>query len=440
MEDFAHWLLSNSFKVLPLMGLLCLCELAFGRWVAPRWRYLLWILVVLRLLAPSGVESRLSVYNLRQALLAEEARVEMASPAISVELAEARRELASIQSGRFHLWGIFLTVWACGAAAFGTLAWRRCRKLGAMVRAGRPVNDPRLLAALWSGQSRLGVRAIPEALETAAVSSPALTGVFRPRLLFPPGLLERLSDAELEHVVMHELAHLKRHDLAVGYLALAAQTLHWFNPLAPLVCRRLRALREQACDELVLGVLDVAGRKAYGHALIRLLGSGHNNPAPAGLAGVAEDKKQITRRIQMIGSFKKRSALCTVLSVSLFALCCATCLSDAKTAPVKGPATRALAAKSGSHRLGSFVIPKVKFQGAAIDKVAAYLTEQSKAVDPAKKGVEIKVDATAADTMVTMNAERIPLSSALSAICKAGGLKYATSPAGVKIYKTPAAK
>ena len=441
MEGFAHWLLSNSFKALPLVGLLWLCELAFGRWVAPRWRHLLWALVVLRLLVPPGLESQLSVYNLRQALLSEEARVEMAAPGISMEIAEARRELASIQPARFHLWGIFLAVWSCGAVAFGAFAWRRCRKLGVVVGAGCPVDDPRVLAALRRCQRRLGVRAAPEAVETAAVSSPALMGVFRPKLLLPPGLVGRLSAAELEHVVMHELAHLKRHDIAFGWLTLAAQTLHWFNPLAPLVGRRLRSLRELACDELVLSKLEVAERKAYGHALIKLLDSGQSNLAATGMAGVLEDIKQITRRIQMIGSFKKRSALCTVLSVSLFGLFCATCLSDATKQTAKPSlGAKAACAKAGSHRLSSFVIPKLQFKDESIEKVAAYLSEQSKAVDPAKKGVVVTVDANATAAKVTLNAEKVPLDKALNAICKAGGLKYAFSPAGVKIFKAAATK
>ena len=53
-------------------------------------------------------------------------------------------------------------------------------------------------------------------------------------------------------VLLHELAHLKRHDLAVNWLLGLLQSVHWFNPALWLVFRRVRADREVACDELVL--------------------------------------------------------------------------------------------------------------------------------------------------------------------------------------------
>ena len=58
-----------------------------------------------------------------------------------------------------------------------------------------------------------------------------------------------LDLAQLRHVFLHELAHLKRFDIAVGLLTAVVQTVHWFNPLVWLAFRRMRDDREVACDD-----------------------------------------------------------------------------------------------------------------------------------------------------------------------------------------------
>lgn len=80
---------------------------------------------------------------------------------------------------------------------------------------------------------------------------PVVWGIFRPRLMLPLAA-KNWSSEQLQSVLLHELAHIKRRDVLGQLLAQFACTLHWFNPLVWLAAWRMHVERERACDDLVL--------------------------------------------------------------------------------------------------------------------------------------------------------------------------------------------
>lgn len=160
-------------------------------------------------------------------------------------------------------------------------------------------------------------------LITPSVATPALYGWLRPRLLFPPGLLERLTPDELSHVLAHERAHVERRDLCALSLLRAATLLHWLNPLAWLLLRRAREDCELACDERVLDRLSQDQRPAYGCALLRVVQLTTSPEAPlaappSGIA-MAADGRQLHQRIAMIATHRTATTRRTVFAGLLFA-------------------------------------------------------------------------------------------------------------------------
>ena len=111
--------------------------------------------------------------------------------------------------------------------------------------------DPRLAEMLEAAQRRLGIRQHVHVRLDARRTIPMIWGLWRPRLLLPAEALD-WDDSQLHSVMLHELAHVKRRDLAVQCLLQAACALHWFNPLVWLAAWRLQAEGERACDDLVL--------------------------------------------------------------------------------------------------------------------------------------------------------------------------------------------
>ena len=85
----------------------------------------------------------------------------------------------------------------------------------------------------------------------AQCSIPVVGGLWRVRLQLPLQAVQ-WSDAQLQSVLLHELAHVRRRDLAILAITQVACALHWFNPLVWYAAWRLHAERERACDDLVL--------------------------------------------------------------------------------------------------------------------------------------------------------------------------------------------
>jgi Tol biopolymer transport system component len=152
----------------------------------------------------------------------------------------------------------------------------------------------------------------------------------------PVGMLETLSREELRYVFLHELAHLKRHDIYIGWLMSLLQVLHWFNPLIWLAFYRLRADRELACDALVLAHTQSSQAKDYGRTIVSLLERfSRSQPLPA-MAGILETKAQLKRRITMITRFKKNSYQWSPLAVVLIIILACVSLPDAKRTKASG--------------------------------------------------------------------------------------------------------
>jgi beta-lactamase regulating signal transducer with metallopeptidase domain/Tfp pilus assembly protein PilF len=120
-----------------------------------------------------------------------------------------------------------------------------------VVRESIPVCDERLLVACEQASEELGIRR-PLALRTApALAIPAVYGWRRPTLLLPPAASE-WSAARLRSVMIHELAHVARHDGLALLLGHVVTALFWFHPLAWLLARESRLASERACDDRVL--------------------------------------------------------------------------------------------------------------------------------------------------------------------------------------------
>jgi len=102
--------------------------------------------------------------------------------------------------------------------------------MAATIRRHRFVTDHNTLALLEDCKQETRIHAYLAVVETERVTSPALFGIIRPRLLLPAGTLAELGPEQLRHVFLHELAHLQRHDIAVNWVMTLLQALHWFNP------------------------------------------------------------------------------------------------------------------------------------------------------------------------------------------------------------------
>lgn len=156
------------------------------------------------------------------------------------------------------------------------------------------------------------------------VTEAGLWGIWRPTVLLPEEAACRLSDEELEAVVLHELLHAERRDNLVVILQKAIMALLWFFPLAWLIDRRLLEEREQACDEEVLRLRQspetyVSGILKVARACVeqRLVGT-----SSIGGASLKRRMKQLlsTEPPRKIGASERALIIGLVVGLAVFSL------------------------------------------------------------------------------------------------------------------------
>jgi bla regulator protein blaR1 len=163
----------------------------------------------------------------------------------------ARRQAAQQNETWQSVEACLPTIWfvvGAGGLVFtlGTY-WKFRRRVGN----GPVCTDARLLS-LWSECCRIaGVRRHTALVLFDGVELPAIMGAFRPTLLLPLDA-GKFSDRQLRLVMLHELAHVRRWDIAANWLLVAIRAMQWWNPIYWLAVARFRSLQEQACDAFVV--------------------------------------------------------------------------------------------------------------------------------------------------------------------------------------------
>jgi beta-lactamase regulating signal transducer with metallopeptidase domain len=162
------------------------------------------------------------------------------------------------------------------------LALRGGRRLH---RRSRPVDDPEILTRLARQARSFGVAFAPAVAWCERVAVPTVIGVFRPAILLPLSLATGLNADQLEMLLAHELAHIRRHDHLINLMQRLIEAVLFFHPAVWIVSRRLRVEREQCCDDLVVG--SGVERVAYADSLLRMAELSHSWQKPAAASGVA---------------------------------------------------------------------------------------------------------------------------------------------------------
>ena len=223
---------------------------------APKWvNVLLWGIVAVRLICPLSFESALSLIPSSETIpldieMAAKPTIDSGVPAINSVVNPVLSSFAPPQhvltsANPLQIWiPILNIIWLIGVGALllytAVSYWRLCRKVDTAVR--------------YKGNI----------FQSENVSSPFVLGIIKPRIYLP----FNMNGQDLEHVVAHEQAHIRRKDhwwKPLGFLLL---TIHWFNPLMwlayVLLCRDI----ELACDEKVIKGLSNEQRADYTQALV----------------------------------------------------------------------------------------------------------------------------------------------------------------------------
>jgi beta-lactamase regulating signal transducer with metallopeptidase domain len=198
------------------------------------------------------------------------------------------------------LWSfIIAALWLTLSAIRGAQLISSAIRLHRLSSRANPIDTSPVIRAM------LQIRAIGSKTVRAAelctsteVARPSVFGFFRPRILMPPALLERLTAEELQQVVLHEMEHLRRADDWTNLLQKLALVVFPLNPALFWVERRLCAERELACDDSVLS--SRCGRKAYALCLTHLAEYSMLRRGLSLALGAWEQQSELVRRVHRI--------------------------------------------------------------------------------------------------------------------------------------------
>ncbi|HTU20203.1 MAG TPA: M56 family metallopeptidase, partial [Gemmataceae bacterium] len=197
------------------------------------------------------------------------------------------------------LWPQLLSiVWAVGALVWFCLALKRLHRFRRLLRFAHPAS-----AALQERTRRLAqaleLKRCPRVRLLSGRVAPMLWAIGgSPRLLVPADLVDLLNDEQLDTLLLHELAHLRRRDHWVRVLEFVVMGLYWWHPVVWYARRELRETEEQCCDAWVVSTLPGAGR-TYASALLDTLdflstAQSAVPPLASGLGQIADLKRRLT--------------------------------------------------------------------------------------------------------------------------------------------------
>ncbi len=344
MDTVFRNLLEVSLFSLAVIVPLGLCSNLLGRRYGVKWRYLLWVVVAVRLVLPI----QLSLPEPMEGM-----RVNLPAPVISAELPETPGKPETIpteSAGELHLlesqWvggaeDMLLPFpeeepevgfqdfaaerlwlfWIVGALAFaGWQGWKYAAFRRMLKRNSRKVRDTALLDDYYSLRHDMGLEKCPVLYFCGALHSPLCMGLFRQGIYINS---EDREPGDMRLILKHELTHCKRRDLWFKALLLLARTIHFFNPFVHWMARLAERDMEYSCDVSVMQDCSLEERQAYSMAILRTVREGQQNGAVLTTA-FSGGKKELKTRFENIFDMGVKKRGTVLFTAAALAVCCGT--------------------------------------------------------------------------------------------------------------------
>ncbi|HSW01038.1 MAG TPA: M56 family metallopeptidase [Sedimentisphaerales bacterium] len=337
-QAFVEFALPMLIQSGVLILILLAVDAVLRRRVRAVFRYWIWMLVLVKLVLPPSLGSPVSVGTWfgetldvpsaslleLQSPVAVEPRVTESAPTISAAfsppdlmIAEPPTPTPAVRSETpvqvanptpfaqeppvsLDWQGLSLVIWSLVVFALTLLLIQRAFFVRGLLGQSEPANQAGL-SELEDCRRRLGLRRAVALRLSPNATSPAVCGLLRPVILIPQSIASRLQPQDLQAVLLHELAHVKRGDLWINLIQTLLQIAYFYNPLLWLANAMIRRTREQAVDETVLVAMGETASQ-YPETLVNIakLAFTRRPALSLRLIGVVESKSALTARIKHI--------------------------------------------------------------------------------------------------------------------------------------------
>lgn len=357
MISILNTLLSITvYTIILFLGIL-IFKKVFHKYISAKLNYLVWMLLVLRLLVPFTISSGFSFF----VIPAQPLPVPLEQSADSADIVNYKafnedfmqktddkqqsNEMDTTQGDNAAAplqnytskpdtprtdinWAdIAVFVWLSGiAVSLACMTYLRIR-FNRLVKRGRVETPGYVLDMLEECKEDLHISANITLSVQNSIISPGLTLSLHPKLLLPSGMLRQMDISRIEFGIRHELTHFKRRDHLVRFLIIILRCVYWFNPVVWLAFGRINADMEAACDAQVTADYSREQRKQYVETII-FLSCDKKIQYALGM-GVSNGRRNIERRVEGIFMKKKTKLSVRITAVLLAGLMLLICFTTA---------------------------------------------------------------------------------------------------------------
>ena len=282
MEKIFQTIWEMSLFAVPVILILAICSNLLGKRYGARWRYLVWLVVAIRLCVPIqlSLPGRMEIMQVQVPSVQSGTREVLAqrtpdyfvqkepNEPIQQPSVEQTQAVSEEKTDMFDfLLAYPYVLWLGGVLGF--LAWQGWKYYDfrrMLKRSRRNILDASVLDTYYGLCREMGLQKRPAIYFCEALPSPLCVGLFRTAVYLNS---EEREPAEMRLILKHELTHCKRKDLWFKGILLLARALHFFNPFVHWMARLAEKDMELSCDLVVMADCGMAEREAYSMAILR---------------------------------------------------------------------------------------------------------------------------------------------------------------------------
>ncbi|MBQ2880603.1 MAG: DUF4825 domain-containing protein [Anaerotignum sp.] len=331
-----------SLFVIPVILVFALLSNRLGKRYGAKWRYLLWVVIAVRLCVPVQISlpdfmmgMRVEVPSVqneaREVLEARNPEYLVQRDADKAQREEFREALAEANGYMLHVdfsapddhdfFDFFLAypdvLWMIGVLAFLIWqGWKYSSFKRMLKRNRRKIMDAAVLDTYYTLCRKMEIKKRPEIYFCEPLPSPLCVGFFKPVVYINS---EEREEKDLRLILKHELTHYKRNDLWFKGILMLARALHFFNPFVHWMAKLAEKDMELSCDLAVMENCDLKEREAYGMAILRTVkeANSKNMQMSTAFSGGKEELKARFENIFDMTKKKRGIALFTAVAIAV---------------------------------------------------------------------------------------------------------------------------
>ncbi len=296
MNRWIETLWSISWQVSILAGIvLIICF--FSRKASPTFHYSLWMIVLIRLSVPINLTIPFGLTKYSETFNFVPSNFPVIAQNTNTIQSTSLITMKSILAIGWFLPVLLIVL---------TILWRTVQLQRLLKKDRKPVVRQDILELHKRLCSRMGFKRAASLCynDIDRTNGPAVVGVFQPRIYLPSRIVNTWKVEDIEPLLLHELAHIKRYDLLINLLQIIVQAVYFFHPFVWYANWKIRRLREDICDDAAIEKIG-AKKRQYSESILKVVEETLHKPIwGIGSIGVIENKNTLERRIKRIMSNK----------------------------------------------------------------------------------------------------------------------------------------